>query len=144
MKNDPVTPEHSRLICQSFPSVREVAGPLSLLFYGRLFELNPALRPMFRQDITLQGRKLMEMLTAVIDNLNNFEEFEPKLRALGQRHVAYGVLPEHYQTVQTALIWALGRALDNEFYPEVKAAWLAVIGAISTAMKDGAAELSAS
>jgi len=136
-----MTPEQKQLIRESFPAIREMAGPVSLLFYGRLFALDPALRPMFRQDIELQGRKLMDMLTAVVDNLDHFEGLAPTLRALGQKHAGYGVRPEHYQTVTQALIWAFGQALDTQFYPELKSAWLAIIEAVSLSMKKGAAEL---
>ena len=38
-------------------------------------------------------------------------------------------------------MWALGQALDDEFYPELRAAWLAIIEAVSLSMKNGAAEL---
>jgi len=139
-----MTPEQKHLIRESFPAIREVAGPVSLLFYGRLFALEPALQPMFRQDIELQGRKLMDMLTTVVDNLDHFEGLAPTLRALGQKHVGYGVRPEHYQVLAQALIWALAQALDTAFYPELRSAWLGVIEAVSLAMKDGAAELSGS
>ena len=136
-----MTPEQKQLIRESFPAIREMAGPVALLFSGRLFALDPALRPMFRQDIELQGRKLMDMLTAVVDNLDHFEGLAPTLRALGQKHAGYGVRPEHYQTVARALMWALGQALDTEFYPELRSAWLAIIEAVSLSMKKGAAEL---
>ena len=136
-----MTPEQKQLIRESFPAIREMAGPVSLLFYGRLFALEPALRPMFRQDIELQGRKLMDMLTAVVDNLDQFEGLAPTLRALGQKHAGYGVRPEHYETVARALMWALGQALDTQFYPELRSAWLAIIEAVSLSMKKGAAEL---
>jgi hemoglobin-like flavoprotein len=136
-----MTAEQKRLVRESFPAVREVAAPVAKLFYGRLFALDPSLRPMFRQDIELQGRKLMDMLTAVVDNLDHFDGLAPTLRALGQKHVGYGVRPEHYQTVGKALMWALGQALDAEFYPELRDAWRATIEAVSSGMKTGAAEL---
>jgi hemoglobin-like flavoprotein len=136
-----MTREQKQLVRESFPDIREMAGPVALLFYGRLFTLDPTLRPMFRQDIELQGRKLMDMLTAVVDNLDHFEGLAPTLRALGQKHAGYGVRPEHYETVAQALMWALGQALDTQFYPELRAAWLAIIEAVSRGMKNGAAEL---
>jgi len=136
-----MTRQQKQLVRESFPDIREMAGPVALLFYGRLFALDPTLRPMFRQDIELQGRKLMDMLTAVVDNLDHFEGLAPTLRALGQKHAGYGVRPEHYETVAQALMWALGQALDTQFYPELRAAWLAIIEAVSRGMKNGAAEL---
>ena len=130
-----------RLVRESFPEIREMAGPVSMLFYGRLFAFDETLRPMFRQDIALQGRKLMDMLTLVVDNIDRFQELRPTLQALGQRHAGYGVRPEHYAQVENALLWAFGSALDQGFYPELKAAWRSVIEAVSVVMKEGAAQI---
>jgi nitric oxide dioxygenase len=63
------------------------------------------------------------------------------LKAMGQRHAGYGVRPTHYTTVASALIWAIGAALQDEFSSELKAAWRALIEAVSAVMIDGAAEL---
>ena len=139
-----MTASQKRLVKESFAGIREISGPVALLFYGRLFEIDPSLRPMFRQDIELQGRKLMDMLTAVVDNIDGLEGLAPKLQALGQRHAGYGVKPEHYGTVSKALIWALAQALGPELDAEVKAAWTAVIDLVSAGMKEGAAQLLAS
>ena len=38
------TVEQRRLVRQSFDSLREQAEPVALLFYGRLFELDPSAR----------------------------------------------------------------------------------------------------
>lgn len=136
-----MTATHKRLVRASFPSIAELSGPIAMLFYGRLFQMDPQLRPMFRQDIEVQGRKLMDMLTALTTNLDHFEDLVPVLKALGQRHAGYGVRPEHYDLVTASLIWAFGTALQDEFAPEIKAAWLAVISAVGVVMKEGAAEL---
>ena len=130
-----------RMVRGSFPAIAGVSGPVAALFYGRLFELAPHVRPLFRQDIAVQGRKLMDMLTTLVGNLDRFDELEPLLKAMGQRHAGYGVRPEHYETVRSALIWAFGIALEEEFTPELKSAWSAVIEAVSAVMKEGAAEL---
>jgi hemoglobin-like flavoprotein len=112
-----------------------------MLFYGRLFQMEPGVRPLFKQDIELQGRKLMDMLTTLTTHLDHFEELVPVLQALGQRHAGYGVRPEHYDLVTTSLIWAFGTALDRDLYPELRAAWQAAIELVAKVMKDGAAEL---
>src|SRR5262245_11222075 len=114
-------PWQKELIQESFPAICDMAGPLSLLFYGRLFEVAPTLRPMFEQDISSQGRKLMDMLTFVIDNLDHLDSLAPALRELGQHHVACGVRPEHYATMSRAFLWALAQSLEAKFYPDVKA-----------------------
>lgn len=136
-----MTRREKQLVRESFRSVESVAGPLALLFYGRLFEREPGLRPMFRGDIAAQGKKLMEMLSAVVANLDRTESLAPVLQAMGQRHAGYGVTDRHYDLVEEALLWALGQALEADFDAEVRGAWRAVIGQVSTAMKEGAALL---
>lgn len=132
-----------QLVRESFLCVREVAGPMSLLFYGRLFALDPALRPLFHGDIARQGMKLMEMVAAVVDNMDQLERLTPALHAMGQRHAAYGVEPRHYETVGEALLWAMGQALEGDFDAEARAAWAGVLVQISATMKEGAALLEA-
>jgi nitric oxide dioxygenase len=136
-----MTPEQTRLVRDSFPGIAGLSEPIAALFYGRVFELAPEVRPMFKQDIAVQGRKVMEMLAALVANLDHFEELEPMLKAMGQRHAGYGVQPAHYGIVASALIWAVGIALQDEFSPELKAAWRALIETVSAVMMDGAAEL---
>jgi len=136
-----MTSEQKRLVRESFQSISDSLGPISLLFYARLFEQDPSLRPMFVQDIAIQGRKLMSTLTTVVQNLDDLDQLSPALRALGQRHAGYGVRSDHYKLVKGALLWTLGQVLDTDFYPEMKAAWSEVIDTISLAMQSGAAEL---
>lgn len=137
-----MTPRQRRLVKDSFPIVREMGGPVSKLFYGRLFELQPETRLMFGQDIGKQGLKLIDMLAAVVANIDCLESLNPVLRELGKRHVGYGVLPHHYDTVEQALLWSLRHAMDGEFDDEHRAAWRAVIAKVSAVMKAGAADYS--
>ena len=139
-----VTPEQVMLIRDSFPGISELSGPIASLFYGRLFELVPEVRPLFRQDIAVQGRKLMDMLASLVANLDHIETLRPTLKEMGQRHAGYGVKPQHYASVESALLWALGTALQSDFTPGRKGAWRTLISDVSAVMKDGASELSGS
>jgi len=133
-----MTARQKQMVRESFPVIQEVAGPLSQLFYGRLFELQPGLRPMFRHDLASQGRKLMEMLSVIVEHLDRLESLDPVLRELGRRHAGYGVLPQHYATVEQALLWSFGHAMEYEFDDELKGAWRAIITQVSEAMLAGA------
>lgn len=136
-----MTAEQIRLVGTSFPAIAELSEPIAALFYGRLFEMAPEVRPLFKQDIAIQGRKLMDMLTVLVGNLDRFEELTPMLEAMGQRHAGYGVQTAHYAVLQGALLWAIGAAIEDEFSHELKAAWRALIEDVSAAMMQGAAEL---
>src|SRR6266852_6580396 len=101
-----MTTRHVQLIRETFPQLREVAGPLAQLFYGRLFEIAPSVRPMFRSDIRVQGRKFTDMLEALVEGLENFDRHKPALRAMGLRHIGYGVVPQHYDTLAAPFLWS--------------------------------------
>lgn len=95
----------------------------ALLFYDKLFELNPALRSLFRNDRELQARKLVAMLTMIVSRLQVIEEVADEISALGRRHVGYGVRPEDYPVVGQALIWMLEQRLEHHWTPETREAW---------------------
>jgi nitric oxide dioxygenase len=133
-----LTADERRLVRDSFEFVRTMAEPIGLLFYGKLFELAPAVRPMFHNDLELQVRKLMGMLSSVVESLDDFESIRPKLEELGRKHASYGVRPEQYETLTRALLWTLGEALGADFDQRTSEAWKNALGAISETMKSGA------
>jgi hemoglobin-like flavoprotein len=133
-----LTASQKRLLRESFESAQEYSNALTKLFYGRLFELAPATRPLFKTSIEEQSFKLLNMLAAIIDALDRFEELRPMMFELGHKHVAYGARPEHYQILRKALLWALAQALEAEFDRETKAAWDQMLRAIEDVMLAGA------
>jgi hemoglobin-like flavoprotein len=135
-----VTDAQKALVQNSFATVATIAEDAAVLFYQRLFELDPSLRPMFRGDMTEQRKKLMQMLTAAVKGLDRLEQLVPVVKDLGRRHAGYGVEDRHYDTVAEALLWTLEAGLGRAFTPEVKAAWVAVYTLLATTMKDAARE----
>lgn len=113
---------------------------IAMLFYGRLFDLEPGLRRLFKTDMHTQSKKLMDTLIAVVDSLDRFDHMRPALRELGRKHAAeYGVKPEYYPILIDALLWAFAQAMQPQFYPEIKAAWRTVLEDITREMLAGAA-----
>lgn len=129
-----MTPRDIDLVQSSFAKVVPIADTAAKLFYGRLFEIAPEVKPLFKGDMAEQGRKLMTTLAVVVNGLRNLEAVLPAAKALAVKHVAYGVKPEHYQPVGEALIWTLEQGLGEAFTPETKNAWLAAYGALSGVM----------
>src|SRR5215218_10236189 len=82
----PMTPESKALVQTSWNLVVPIADTAAELFYGRLFELEPSLRPMFRGDMKEQGKKLMQMITVVVRGLDRLDDLVPAIEALGRRH----------------------------------------------------------
>ena len=54
-----MTPEQVGLVQESFKKVLPIAPQAADLFYGRLFEIAPQVRPMFPSDLREQKRNLM-------------------------------------------------------------------------------------
>lgn len=136
-----MTPTQIDLVGTSWAKVVPIAETAAELFYGKLFELDPTLRPLFKGDIKEQGRKLMVMLNTVVKSLDNLEMIIPVAKASGARHTGYGVKDEDYNTVAEALLWTLGQGLGEAFTDEVKEAWTAAYIVLSDTMKSGAAEM---
>ena len=133
-----MTPKQIELVQSSWQLVVPVAEDAAQLFYVRLFTLDPSLRGMFRGDMAEQGRKLMSMIDFAVKALSRIDSVLPGLRMLGERHGRYGVRDAHYDTVAEALIWTLQKGLGAAFTKDVKEAWVAAYGVLSTAMKDAA------
>ena len=131
-----VTSSQKALVQDSFAVLAPIAEDVAALFYGRLFELDPALRRMFNQDLAGQRRKLAHMLTAAVKGLDRPDQLIPVVQDLGRRHVAYGVTETHYETVGAALLWSLEKGLGRGFTHEVEDAWVAVYRLLSTTMKE--------
>ena len=138
-----MTPAQKQLIQSSFAKVVPIAEQAAELFYGRLFELDPALKPMFKGDMSEQGRKLMSTLGVAVGSLDNLDALLPVLQNLGRGHVAYGVQDSHYDTVGAALLWTLEQGLGDDFTPELKDAWVEFYTIVATVMKEAAADAKA-
>jgi hemoglobin-like flavoprotein len=114
----------------------EVAGAL---FYERLFAANPTFRPLFKNDMRIQGVKLMTMLALVVYNLPEPGQVLPAIRDLAIRHVGYGVKLADYDTLRDALLWTLEQVLEKDFTPTVREAWTVCYDELAGEMKAAAA-----
>ena len=135
-----LTEKQIQLVTESWQSIVPIADTAGKLFYGRLFELDPTLRPMFKGDITSQGKKLMQVLGVAVNALNNLDNIIPALEDMAKRHVAYGVEEAHYETVGQALLWTLQQGLGDACTEDVLAAWTAVYTLLANTMLEASAE----
>jgi hemoglobin-like flavoprotein len=133
-----MTPQQILLVKSSFAKVAPIAPQAAELFYGRLFEIAPEVRALFKGDMTEQGHKLMQVIGMAVGSLDRLPELVPVVQALGARHANYGVKNEHYGTVAAALLWTLEKGLGDDFTPEVKNAWVAVYTVLADTMKQAA------
>lgn len=135
-----MNPHHVTLVQTSFGMVAPIAEQAAVIFYDELFRLDPKLRPLFKDDMAEQRRKLMMMLGMAVNGLTNWEQVAPTVRTLGRQHVAYGATRADYDTVGAALIMTLATGLGEAFTPEVREAWIACFGVLSSEMLQAAEE----
>ena len=133
-----MTPDQIQLVQSSFSGVVPIADTAAKLFYGRLFEIAPEVKPMFKGDISDQGKKLMTTLGVVVNGLKNLEAVVTAAQSLAVKHVDYGVTAEHYKPVGEALIWTLEQGLGDAFTEEVKEAWVSAYTTLSGVMIEAA------
>jgi hemoglobin-like flavoprotein len=109
------------------------------LFYNRLFEIAPEVKPMFsKTPMPEQSKKLLTMLSYVIAKLDKLDDIIDEVAKLAQRHRGYGVKAEQYTAVGTALLWTLEQGLGTNWNEELKAAWTKVYIVLSDAMINAA------
>ena len=112
------------LVKQSWAKVLPIADIASGLFYDRLFELHPELRPMFNlNNLISQRKKLVKAISMVVMSLERIETLIPTISDLGKRHQAWGVEEQHYEQVGEALLWTLETGLGEDWNEAIKAAW---------------------
>jgi hemoglobin-like flavoprotein len=121
-----ISPQQRTIINTTFKQISARADETANLFYQHLFELNPALKPLFSTDLTEQRRKFMQTFSMAVAALEIPDRLIPPLQALGYRHVRYGVKQEHYAIAGEALLWSISQILDTDFTPETREAWAAV------------------
>jgi nitric oxide dioxygenase len=126
-----MTPDDVVLVKSSFEKVKPIASDAAALFYGRLFEIAPEVKPLFKGELTEQGRKLMATLAIVVNGLDNLPSILPAASALAKKHVGFGVTAEHYAPVGAALLWTLEKGLGAAWTPPVAAAWISAYTTLS-------------
>ena len=144
-----MTPAQLRLLQRSFMKIEPIAEQFGTIFYERLFEIAPEMRPLFRTDIKAQQSKFMKVIAEVVQlhlramislpatAQTNGEAMLPGAYWSGKLHAAYGVRMEDFESMKLALVWALEQVLGDELTPDVRGAWSAAYDVVARAMQSG-------
>jgi hemoglobin-like flavoprotein len=137
-----VTPHELELVAADGDSVRTCPDEFARSFYATLFELAPATRELFPDDLTAQRGKLVNELLFLTDAATDREGlgldgFLTRARDLGRRHAGYGVANRDYAPVGVALVAAL-RTCVPEWDDDHVAAWTKLYRLIADVMREGA------
>ncbi len=138
-----MTPEQIDIVQNSWSKELHIASAAADIFYDKLFKLDPSVKVHFPEDLSEQKRKLMQMIGKVVSSLTDLDSIVPAVQDLGRRHVAYGVVPEHYATVGSALLDTLETGLGDQYTADVADAWGAAYSLLSTTMISAANEAAA-
>jgi hemoglobin-like flavoprotein len=108
---------------------------LAAIFYADLFAKYPQIRPMFRNDITIQQKKLTDTLEWVVGNLDRPHEVRTAARELGRKHDTYGAVAEHYPIVRDVLVDAMSKVAGDKWTRDLDADWRLAIDLLSALMQ---------
>jgi methyl-accepting chemotaxis protein len=123
----------------TFDLVAPRGDELMDIFYARLFEVAPSVKPLFAgTDLKRQKGMLLGALVLLRKSLRDLDAIVPTLRALGARHVGYGAEPAHYTVVGEVLIASLAEIAGDAWRPEHELAWAAAFAVIADTMLSGA------
>lgn len=133
-----LTTEQKNLVQNSFSKVVPIADTAAEIFYAKLFEYDPSLKPLFKGDMKKQGQMLMTTLQVAVKGLDDLNSLVPVLENIAVKHLEYGVKVDDYTPVGNALIHALSVGLGDEFTDDVRAAWVEVYKIIAEVMRSAA------
>jgi len=134
-----MTPEQITLVQSSFDRLGPQLPTLATRFYQELFARNPALRPLFTTDMAEQKVRFSRKLSEIVWAMPRLAELLTHTRALGARHVGYGVRVADYRTVGDALLAALAAVLGDSFDTPTREAWILAYNLVAETMLEGAA-----
>jgi hemoglobin-like flavoprotein len=94
-------------------------------FYGRLFDVHPSVKPLFKTDAKVQGRKLVSMISFLIRLMDSDVDYlHSQLKALARMHCAIGVTSNQYALMMDTLLWTLHHCLGKEVFTPARVSWL--------------------
>ena len=129
---------HQELVQTTFARLAVMPEVAAALFYERLFAKNPGFRPLFKNNMRVQGVKLMTMLAMVVYSLPEPGQVSAAIRDLAIRHVEYGVNLDDYDALREALLWTLEQVLGEDLTPAVREAWAVCYDELAGEMKAAA------
>jgi hemoglobin-like flavoprotein len=112
------------------------------LFYERLFQRNPEVRPLFPDDLSDLQLKLMSVFELVVFSFDEKKHNQyalqssvlMPLRELGRKHDEKGIKPKHYEIANNLLVEVMHDTTGKIFTEEVKQAWQLALLHLTSAM----------
>ncbi|MFZ2174577.1 MAG: globin domain-containing protein, partial [Rhodococcus sp. (in: high G+C Gram-positive bacteria)] len=124
----------------SILSTEEGPTRLATTFFSTLFATYPSFRSLFPAALDQLGRRVVQALEYVIDNLDDEDRLLSFLAQLGRDHRKYGMEGQHYSAAREALHVAVRSTFTYAIWtPSLSAAWTQLIDLTLQTMAEAAA-----
>jgi len=125
----------SELLETSFQAIVLHGEAFVTAFYERLFTRFPETRAFFAAtDMLEQRKKLQQSLALIVQHMQHPEVLGGMLEGLGQRHITYGIRPEHYPLVGAVLLETFADFFGKHWTQEHHDAWVQGYEVVSSLM----------
>lgn len=125
-----MTSRQKSLVQASYAAVKPIGLEAGILFFHRLFALEPSLRYIYSAPVEEQAQKLMRVIAVAVRSLD-FVDSSAGTSCPG----AGEQIPD---AVGACLLWTLQQVLGERFTVEVRDAWMSLCGLVSTTLQRGA------
>jgi hemoglobin-like flavoprotein len=139
----PLSPSEIHIVQISFRQISRNAERSADLFYARLFEFDPALRSLVKDNFAEQKRGFIRLLGTVVHRLDCLDLVRDHLVELAICHPEVKESEEHHHSVGAALFWMLEQILQDAFTPANYGAWMTIFRTLSDDLRARVAELEA-
>jgi len=130
-----LNPRQTLLIKLSWSHLSNRLEDFGDTFYNILFDIEPALRSLFKNDMEKQKLKFAAMMNHIVSRLQYTDKLDDELKALGQRHLSYGVTPDQYDKVMIAFLLTMEKRLKRRWDTETRDAWTMAFVYMGSQMK---------
>lgn len=135
-----LSPQTIQLVKATVPVLQQQGEAITRHFYGLMLGEHPELKAYFNEAHQAAGTQARALATAVLAyaaHIDRLEALGPALPAIIQKHVALGVLPEHYPIVGDCLLRAIRAVLGAEIATDdIIAAWAEAYGLLAKLLID--------
>ena len=119
-----MSPDKIAIVRRTVVSAINRTPDFSSRFLARLFYIDPDLRWSIPGSLSGQGRRMTEMLTIAVRQIDEPDLLGPTMSGFSRRFARAGFRMHHIPIVGLALLLTLELALGEDFDETVQAAWV--------------------
>ncbi|MGJ5815152.1 globin family protein [Paludibaculum fermentans] len=125
-----MTSRQKSLVQASYAALKPISIEAGVIFFHRLFAVEPSLRYVFCAPVEEQAQKLMRVIAVAVRSLDFMDNSTNTSTPGAGEHIP--------DAVGACLLWTLQQALGEKFTSEVREAWLSLCGLVSSTLQRGA------